>query len=175
MHMFDRDCVAFIRLLRQKLMKRASILLCACNTGKVIHQYEINNDLPLTLLSFQNWCYPNFACMLSMRLIDHPIFCTPHEQTSGELIAKFIGPCRSSLAPKIVYLSGRQSMFRYANNSSTKCNFDLPTELGIGQIHLMFGNHPCTGRGGAFATGEIDVAWIWATKKNKLYLYKKKN
>ena len=139
MHMFDRNCVAFIRLLRRKLMRKASILLCACNTGKVVHgPHRVDNDLSLRLLSFHNWCYPNFACMLAMRLPDHPIFCTPHEQTSGELVAKFIGSCGASTAPKIVYLSSRQSMFRYINSSAIKCDFDLPTELGIGAVHLVF-------------------------------------
>jgi hypothetical protein len=141
--MFDPRCTEMARLLQQKLRIKASVLLCACNTGKITPLITppevvepglvrkirmtrgIQEDMALTLLTFRNWCYPNFASMLALRLRNHAVFCTPNEQHADELVVKYIGRCRD-VAP-LIYFSRNQTMFRYLHNS-TGCE-TYPPEL----------------------------------------------
>ena len=172
MHMFGSTCETMIKLLKRKLIKNASILLCSCNTGKIepwginmvtppfytlpsifnglkrskglekfrqknkqnieraVKEMTLRSDdkyheKPFHLLTFKNWCYPNFACMLAMRLLGHSIFCTPNTQQRGELVVTYSKDC-SVLEVPVIYLSNQQSMFRYIN------------EDGRGEPHCRF-------------------------------------
>ena len=173
MHMFGSSCERMIELLKRKLIKNASILLCSCNTGKIkpwgiymatppyyplpsifnglkrskglekfrqknkqniemaVKEISLRGDdkyhkKPFHLLTFKNWCYPNFACMLAMRLPGHSIFCTPNTQQMGELVVTYSKDCSDSEVP-VIYLSKEQSMFRYIN--------EVP---GRGESHCRF-------------------------------------
>ena len=141
LHMLGADCTSLVLLLREKLLPRASILLCACNTGKVIPlasnrtrrerlTHGIDNDLPFTTLSFVDWCYPNFANLLSMRLPGHAVFCTPNQQVRNELVLRYKYACKATGPVPVTYLSRRQTMFRYFNRD-TACHFEAPEVQGL--------------------------------------------
>lgn len=145
LHMFHPKCTELIAILRKKLVEKASILLCACNTGKILKmnnypQTNVSENDPMNLFNFTNWCYPNFACMLAFRLLDHPVYCTPNAQRKDELIAKFVSPCEGIKVPKIVYVSSLQSMYRYVNTVNDKSEVILspPLELNISQSEILF-------------------------------------
>ena len=169
MHMFDPECTELIEVLREKLAQDASILLCACKTGKVhkINAYpqtNVDENRPMTLYNFRNWFYPNFACMLAFRLLNHPVYCTPNEQTRDELVAKFSSSCVHGQTPKILYVSSRQSMYRYINSTDkgTENTLSDPLELSIEQVDLVF---DLRGGGRKFAS----------EAKEKLREYERKN
>ena len=145
LHMFDPKCTELINILNTKLVEKASVLLCACNTGKILKldrfpQTQVSENSAMNLFNFQNWCYPNFACMLAFRLLDHPVYCTPNQQQKDELISKFVSPCEEGKIPKIVYVSSRQSMYRYVNSVDDETEIILakPLELNIMQVDLLF-------------------------------------
>ena len=144
MHMFDPECTELIEVLREKLAQDASILLCACKTGKspqnkCLPADQCGRNEPMTLYNFRNWFYPNFACMLAFRLLNHPVYCTPNEQTRDELVAKFSSSCVHGQTPKILYVSSRQSMYRYINSTDkgTENTLSDPLELSIEQVDLV--------------------------------------
>jgi len=104
-----------------------------------------DDNKPNHLLSFENWCYPNFACTMARGLPGHSVFCTPNEQTSGELAATFTGKCDSSKAPNIVYLSSKQSMFHYINTTE-ECKFPyLKRTLDVDGVGKLYGGGDMAG------------------------------
>tara|TARA_B110000008_G_scaffold259356_1_gene279111 strand:+ start:2327 stop:2695 length:369 start_codon:yes stop_codon:yes gene_type:complete len=92
-------------------------LILYSNTGKVIPlasdskrarmTHGIDNNWPFTALSFVDWCYPNFANLLSMRLPGHTIFCTPNPQVRNELVMQYKSTCKGTGPVVKIYMQSR--------------------------------------------------------------------